>query len=44
LLGLGSLWICVSFSIVNFMVGCCLLNSAGISSMFVLFWLYIRRM
>jgi hypothetical protein len=36
--------LCVSFHIVNFMVGCCLLNSASISSMFVLFWLYIRRM
>jgi hypothetical protein len=42
LLGLGSLWICVSFSVVNFMVGC-LLNSVSISSMFVLFWLYIRK-
>jgi hypothetical protein len=33
-----------SFSIVNFIVGCCLLNSVKVSFMFVFLWSCIKRM
>jgi hypothetical protein len=35
--------LCCSFLIVNFILVVCLLNSVSVSSMFVLFWLYVMR-